>query len=919
MSDNKMYDILGKFNNLAPQLKTVTDEDLNQPVYENVEPKGDIMEAVKSLESKYATFKEAAKPDFLDVDKDGNKKEPFKKAVKDKKAKQVAEGQGPYELYNPKHPKFKANYDKFKAKNPDATLSDFIEAMKKREHSLNESQAVVVGGKEVDLNSLEFDDVHEWDAPDYSDAYVIAATFVDGTPLSEVELNELESKYRDEVHTAIHNSLHEGEEITDLDSYQFAEPDKDTAVKPANAKQAAADRRRRLQDIEDRKAEKDDWFSGNDKEPNVRIHRAKYQDEPEEVDEAMSATGGEITKKGNVTTHKAKKYGGEESEVDYWEKARDKLGNRRKPVDVGDDEDLDEAVRIQGSANYDGKMAPPKNQRERDEFAARAKSERAKNQRDYEGAPNRKGLKSVQNPDKPWGTSQDLKATNVEEVAPPGAKAERMVKHIKKGYSKDGNLSKKEKGIAYATAWKAKKAGQLEEGTEEYGVYANGDTDKKCEFKGSKEEAMKKAKELSSKIPSQEKEKYKAGYTTLNTGSYKAVKLKNVSEGTEFKDAGKIKNSAPNMKKAIPAMVKESRVMEETDYFYEKVGKALAEQNPYLDTAGNEFGDAVRKEMVAQGIPPNRARNILLMDEDFLSDVATSYGHYCSIDAHQPLPAEIDLGGVKELDEIAALAGLAYESKCSSCGCADCKCQPLDEAATRKDFRMVADLIKQIPDTNKRKELAHHHSDIFKQQNPRFKHDVFCKACGVDECDYNMSAQPTAIIVGEEEVDEGNEFTKARLDAIAAGSNTFQVGGKTYNVSGDTSNERRQVESVNEDININITANGEQDALNLIRKLSGIAEVPQVTGVAIPVEEEYCDACDSSPCHCDEAIEEERDIELANTPHEKVAPVNAVTTDAGGGLGGPKKQYPATANRGANPIEESLWASYEEMINDVKA
>ena len=30
---------------------------------------------------------EAAKPDFLDVDKDGDKKEPFKKAVKDKEAK----------------------------------------------------------------------------------------------------------------------------------------------------------------------------------------------------------------------------------------------------------------------------------------------------------------------------------------------------------------------------------------------------------------------------------------------------------------------------------------------------------------------------------------------------------------------------------------------------------------------------------------------------------------------------------------------------------------------------------------------------------------------------------------------------------------------------------------------------------------
>lgn len=45
---------------------------------------------------------------------------------------------------------------------------------------------------------------------------------------------------------------------------------------------------------------------------------------------------------------------------------------------------------------------------------------------------------------------------NIEEKAPPGAKYERMVKHIKKSYSDDG-LTKKEKAIAYATAWKAKK------------------------------------------------------------------------------------------------------------------------------------------------------------------------------------------------------------------------------------------------------------------------------------------------------------------------------------------------------------------------------------------------------------------------------------------------------------------------------
>ena len=40
------------------------------------------------------------------------------------------------------------------------------------------------------------------------------------------------------------------------------------------------------------------------------------------------------------------------------------------------------------------------------------------------------------------------------ESAPPTAKGERMVKHIKKGYANDGKITPKEKSIAYATAWK---------------------------------------------------------------------------------------------------------------------------------------------------------------------------------------------------------------------------------------------------------------------------------------------------------------------------------------------------------------------------------------------------------------------------------------------------------------------------------
>jgi hypothetical protein len=51
---------------------------------------------------------------------------------------------------------------------------------------------------------------------------------------------------------------------------------------------------------------------------------------------------------------------------------------------------------------------------------------------------------------------EEIGTIELDEKAPPGAKYERMVKHVKKGYAKDGELTKKEKGISYATAWKAK-------------------------------------------------------------------------------------------------------------------------------------------------------------------------------------------------------------------------------------------------------------------------------------------------------------------------------------------------------------------------------------------------------------------------------------------------------------------------------
>lgn len=59
--------------------------------------------------------------------------------------------------------------------------------------------------------------------------------------------------------------------------------------------------------------------------------------------------------------------------------------------------------------------------------------------------------------------------------------------------------------------------------------------------------------------------------------------------------------------------------------------------------------------------------------------------------------------------------------------------EELDEMSTRKDFQQVADVIKAHPDAAKRKELAAHHSGIFKAQNPRFDHKRFYAAANAGE------------------------------------------------------------------------------------------------------------------------------------------------------------------------------------------
>jgi hypothetical protein len=83
---------------------------------------------------------------------------------------------------------------------------------------------------------------------------------------------------------------------------------------------------------------------------------------------------------------------------------------------------------------------------------------------------------------------EEIGIIELDEKAPPGAKYERMVKHIKKGYS-EGGVTKKEKSIAYATAWKAKgkekkemKEGLDPVGKEDKDIDNDGDHDKSDKY-----------------------------------------------------------------------------------------------------------------------------------------------------------------------------------------------------------------------------------------------------------------------------------------------------------------------------------------------------------------------------------------------------------------------------------------------------
>jgi hypothetical protein len=134
----------------------------------------------------------------------------------------------------------------------------------------------------------------------------------------------------------------------------------------------------------------------------------------------------------------------------------------------------------------------------------------------------------------------------------------------------------------------------------------------------------------------------------------------------------------------------------------------------------------------------------------------------------------------------------------------------------------------------------------------------------------------------------------------------------------DMQRDAAKYDGINEEVSMNITANGEEDVASLMQKLAGMnaelpipADMPEaptsmgmsdlIQAMPADVEDVPCDDCAGAD-DIEIEIEEERDIQHANTPHEVTAPVSAAIP-AGDDMHKSKVQDPATANRAANPLK----------------
>ena len=217
----------------------------------------------------------------------------------------------------------------------------------------------------------------------------------------------------------------------------------------------------------------------------------------------------------------------------------------------------------------------------------------------------------------------------VPEKAPPGAKAERMVKGIKKSLSKDGKLSDKDKAIAYATTWKAHNAGKVEEES----------TDKED--------------------------------TKAERAGRKVAKDIEHDEGHKGKDDNRAERAGKKVTKDIEYDDKKDRKEKEEKVDETTTSGSVATATPSGKSSkgGMQFGKGVYEgynnkveTMITEGMSVN-----ISVDEQGKKSINVS-------------ATEEDAEALAQLLKMAGLNGAAKTDACPTCGSADCGCEEeLDE------------------------------------------------------------------------------------------------------------------------------------------------------------------------------------------------------------------------------------------------
>lgn len=361
------------------------------------------------------------------------------------------------------------------------------------------------------------------------------------------------------------------------------------------------------------------------------------------------------------------------------------------------------------------------------------------------------------------------------------------------------------------------------------------------------------APSINEKAVSKSQQKFMGMVHAAQKGEKPASKeVAKVAKGMGKRD---VTDFASTKHKGLPKHVTESRLMESEDTFDHILHHYSAEVKKFKK--GHELDDRLYdalydyySEDMPYGIKKAR-------DGDPYTWVSDKFDEDLGLDNMPDMNVE--------LDEIAQLAGLSRNSSNS-----------IDQHASSDELLPTVDEDEEYFDPNNPTHFDNDDEDE-------------CPACsGTGNDPYDAEPCRACSSVDEVIADEGNEFSGALNAAKASGEQEFEVAGKKY--------------TVKEDVTLNVSATGEEDVLNVIRKLSGMAEVNVPHNEP---EEEFTD------------IDEERDIEHVNTPREKIAPISAAYP-SGTDMHRSKKSYSGKPYRGDNPMaeskEDSLWTKYSTML-----